>query len=132
VNDESFAPRRHRRRQTGVDASCSDRDGRATGVAVTDLSEAGCRLELEDGAVAPDEVVVVRPQGLEGVAGRVRWSHEKAAGVEFASALHPAVVDHLTGDDDLEGVPQAPRPNSGFTDNFGRPLPTLGGMRRRK
>jgi len=131
VDQKQFAPRRHRRRRLGIDASCHDGDGRLVEAELTDLSEAGCRIDFDDAAVDPGEAVVVRPQGIEALSGRVKWTHEKTAGVEFASALHPAVVDHYAGDGDLEGTPKPPRIPSGFTDNFGRQLPTLGTKRRR-
>lgn len=126
-----FDPRQGRRRDAAVDATCRGPDGQPLAAEITDVSAKGCRIAAEDGPVAGD-AVVVRPLGMEALAGRVRWSHEKEVGVEFASALHPAVVDHLAGDDDLEGAPAVRRPSNGdFTDNFGRPLPALGSQRRR-
>lgn len=125
-------PRRRRRRDAGVGATLRRADGTPLAASVTDLSETGCRIETEEGAVALDDTVIVRPQGIAALAGRVCWTHEKTAGIEFASALHPALVDHLTGDDPLEGTPMPERTNtSGFSDHFGRPLPTLGSKRRR-
>lgn len=132
VTEPGQKPRRSRRRKAGVNASCESGDGRTIGVAVTDISEDGCRLESRSEAFAPDQDIVVRPQGLEALAGRVRWTHDKAAGVEFASKLHPALVEHASGEAALEGLPPMGRPRgSGLTDNFGRPLPALGSARRR-
>lgn len=124
-------PRQRRRRDAELGATVRSDEGTPLLGEVTDLSETGCRIETAAGAVAAGDPVIVRPLGMEALAGRVRWTHEKSAGIEFASALHPAVVDHLSGDEPLEGAPPVGRPaNSGFSDNFGRPLPTLGRKRR--
>ncbi|MCA1661445.1 MAG: PilZ domain-containing protein [Novosphingobium sp.] len=133
MENKPLRSRRHGRRRVQVDATLRNGSGVARGAELTDLSEAGCRMELGEGAVEPDEVLVVRPGGLGGLTGRVRWTRGNAAGVEFADPLHPAVVDHVSGERELEGqAPRPPRPaNSGFTDNFGRPLPSLGNPRRR-
>ena len=133
MEDAKQHPRRHGRRKVQVDASLRDGSGAARGAELTDLSEAGCRMELAEGAIEKDQLLVVRPGSLAGVAGRVRWTRGNAAGVEFADPLHSAVVDHVSGERELEGHAPAPaRPvNSGFTDHFGRPLPSLGNKRGR-
>lgn len=133
MQTRDLRPRRHGRRKVQIDASLRDGSGSARSADLTDLSEAGCRMELDRGAVEQDQFVVVRPGALEGVAGRVRWTRGNAAGVEFADPLHPAVVDHVSGGRELAGhAPAPPRGlDSGFTDNFGRPLPSLGNKRRR-
>jgi hypothetical protein len=41
------------------------------------------------------DMVVVRPEGLEGLCGVIRWVKAHSAGIEFERALYPAVVDHL-------------------------------------
>lgn len=131
-NKRDLDPRQRRRRDAGVDATVRREDGTPLAASVTDLSETGCRIEAAAGTVAIDDAVVVRPQGMEAFAGRVCWTHEKTAGIEFASRLHPAIVDHIAGDEPLEGAPPLRRtPRSGLTDNFGRALPTLGSSRRR-
>ena len=125
--------RRHSRRKLRIDASLRDASDAARAGAITDLSQTGCRMEIGDAALEPDELVIVRPGALGGVSGRVRWQRGNAAGVEFADPLHPAVVDHVSGERELEGhAPSPPRQDrSGFTDHFGRPLPTLGNRRGR-
>ena len=132
LEDVRLTPRRYGRRRLRVDASLRDGSGAAHSGALTDLSQAGCRMEVEDAELDDDQMVVVRPGALDGVSGRVRWTRGNAAGVEFTDPLHPAVVDHVSGERELEGhAPPPRREKSGFTDNFGRPLPTLGNTRRR-
>ena len=133
MEDQKLTPRRHGRRRLRVDASVRDGSGAARVGALTDLSQAGCRMEVDDAALDEDQLVIVRPGALGGVSGRVRWTRGNAAGVEFVDPLHPAVVDHVSGERELEGhAPPPPRrQKSGFTDHFGRPLPTLGNRRGR-
>ena len=131
MDTETFKPRDKRRRRVRVDASLRGGDGAARGARLCDLSEAGCRLEFESGALDADQAVTVRPTALEKLKGTVRWTRGNVAGVEFADPLHPAVVDHVAGEAQLAGQPPVSRRASGFTDNFGRPLPTLGPPRRK-
>lgn len=41
--------------------------------------------------------VVLRPQGMEGMTGVVRWVSGDLAGVEFDRSIYEPVVDHLAG-----------------------------------
>lgn len=127
----TFKPRGKRRRPVKVDAALRAGSGRARGAKLSDLSEAGCRLEVDAGALDANQAVTVKPPALEGLAGVVRWTRGNVAGIEFADPLHPAVVDHVAGEARLAGQPPVPRRASGFTDNFGRPLPNLGPPRRK-
>jgi hypothetical protein len=114
-----------------VAAACRTGTGHAREAEITNLSEAGCRLELDGAALDPEQHVVVRPERLEGLSGVVRWSSGAAAGIEFDGALHPAIVDHIAGERDVLGYPaMAPRSGAAFTDRFGRALPALKGSRR--
>jgi len=47
-------------------------------------------MELE-----PGRRIVLRPDGMEGLPGTVRWAGSEFAGIEFDDPLHPAIVDHL-------------------------------------
>lgn len=129
---DDMTARRHRRRRVRVAASYRTGSGHARPAELTDLSEAGCRLRVDPGSIAPNQHVLVRPASLEGVTGVVRWSEGETAGVAFDGEVHPAIVDHIAGDGEVLGCPPAPRePDPGFTDRFGRALPTLGGRRNR-
>ena len=125
-------PRDHRRRRVAIPASLRTGSGRASEAQLSDLSEAGCKLQVDAQSLAPEQRVVVRPDRLEGGSGVVRWSDGVTAGIAFDGKLHPAVVDHIAGEGELLGHPPAPRRAlSTFTDRFGRALPTLGGSRRK-
>ena len=61
-------------------------------VNILDFSPAGCRVELPV-RVKPDDTIWISLPGIETIQGTVCWVKEWEAGVEFASALHPAVFD---------------------------------------
>jgi len=64
-------------------------------VTIVDLSEWGCRIESRALALRKGDLVVVRPQGIEGICARVCWVHGDAAGIEFDRPLYGPVVEHL-------------------------------------
>ena len=40
--------------------------------------------------------MVIRPEGMEGLTGVVRWINGNQAGVEFDNPLYAPIVDHLS------------------------------------
>lgn len=64
-------------------------------VAVCDISENGCRLDVSGLILQAGNRVMLRPEGFEAFLGTVKWVSNEKAGVEFDTPLHPAVVDHL-------------------------------------
>jgi PilZ domain len=76
-------------------AKCRSRSGFLDRVVITDLSPHGCRIESRALTVQAGDMVVVRPDGLEGLCGTVRWASGHGAGVEFERPLYGPVVDHL-------------------------------------
>lgn len=63
---------------------------------ISDISPHGCRLAMRTLAVRIGLRIVIRPQGLEGLAGVVRWIEGHHAGIEFESPLYEPVFDHLS------------------------------------
>ena len=61
---------------------------------VVDISRLGCRAEINC-RLSVDEFVMVRLPGLSPLGARVAWGKPTAAGLEFASPLGTAVLDHL-------------------------------------
>lgn len=45
--------------------------------------------------VKPGMRVVIRPDGLEGLSGIVRWVRGNQIGVEFDTTLYEPIVEHL-------------------------------------
>jgi PilZ domain len=61
-------------------------------VNILDFSPDGCRVDLPV-RVVPDDTVWISLPGIETIQGTICWVREWEAGVEFTSALHPAVFD---------------------------------------
>ena len=60
---------------------------------VVDVSTDGCRILATD-YFKGDEVLIALAH-LAPIAGRICWVRDGAAGVQFATRLHPSVVSHL-------------------------------------
>jgi len=76
-------------------ALCRSRTGFRDHVMVYDLSMGGCMIESHALTLNEGDLVVIRPEGLEGLAGRVRWTDGHRAGIRFEQLLYGPVVDHL-------------------------------------
>jgi hypothetical protein len=76
-------------------ARVRSRSGFLDRVVVTDISEWGCRFESSALTLHKHDLVVIRPEGIEGLCGRVCWTDGHTAGIEFERALYGPVVDHL-------------------------------------
>ena len=77
-------------------ATCRTQAGMRDNAYISDISPHGCRLATSTLAVRVGLRIVIRPQGLEGLGGVVRWIEGQDAGVEFDSPLYEPVVDHLS------------------------------------
>lgn len=87
--------RRTNRRTLVLPARCRSRSGFLDWAVISDISEGGCRIDSLGLVFAEGDRVVVRPEGLEGLCGIIRWTKRHSAGIEFERPLYPAVVDHL-------------------------------------
>lgn len=77
-------------------ASCRTQNGLRDEGFISDISSQGCRLAARTLAMRAGLRIVIRPQGLEGISGVVRWFDGHYAGVEFDAPLYQPVVDHLS------------------------------------
>lgn len=89
-------PRRAQRRPVNLAATCRTQTGMRDNGYISDISPHGCRLATRTLAVRIGLRIVIRPQGLEGLGGVVRWIEGQQAGIEFDSPLYEPVVDHLS------------------------------------
>ena len=89
-------PRRATRRPVTLAASCRTQGGLRDSARISDISQFGCCLATDTLAFRVGTRVIIRPQGLEGVGGVVRWIDGQLVGVEFDSPLYEPVVDHLS------------------------------------
>ena len=87
--------RRSRRMALAMPARCRMLSGFGEDVVIRDVSPEGCRIIGYALHVRPGSKVVVRPVGMEGLCGTVRWSAGHEAGVEFDRPLYPAIAEHM-------------------------------------
>lgn len=91
-----ITPRRDERRPVRMAATCRTQSGMRDNGYISDISKNGCRLTTSTLAVRIGTRIVIRPQGLEGVSGTVRWIEGAHAGIQFDAPLYGPVVDHLS------------------------------------
>ncbi len=91
-----IVPRRAERRPVQLVATCRTPSGLRDQGRIADISPQGCRLTTNSLALRIGAHVVIRPQGLEGIGGVVRWIDGQHAGIEFDTPLYEPVVDHLS------------------------------------
>lgn len=87
--------RRAKRHMLVLPARCRSRSGFVDHVVISDLSEGGCRIDSLGLVLGVGDMVVVRPQALEGLTGVIRWTKGHSAGIEFDRPLYGPVVEHL-------------------------------------
>lgn len=91
-----LVPRRAQRRPVILAATCRTQSGLRDNAYISDISPHGCRLTTSTLAVRIGLRIVIRPQGLEGLSGVVRWIDGEYVGIEFDAPLYEPVVDHLS------------------------------------
>lgn len=92
----SIVERRTSRHNVTMGAQCRTQSGlRDTGV-ISDISADGCRVSTNSLFVKVGVRVVIKPEGMEGLSGVVRWIVGNTAGVQFDSPLYPPIVEHLS------------------------------------
>lgn len=90
-------PRRAHRQPVSLAAQCRSQAGTRDSGLITDITAHGCRVTTRTLALRAGARVVIRPEGLEGLTGVVRWIAGTMAGVEFDMPIYGPVVDHLAG-----------------------------------
>lgn len=87
--------RRTNRHALVLPAKCRSRSGFLDQVVISDISEGGCRIDSLALVLGVGDMVVIRPEGLEGLTGVIRWTKGHSVGIAFDRPLYPAVVEHL-------------------------------------
>jgi hypothetical protein len=77
-------------------AVCRTASGLRDECHIADISSKGCCIATRKLFVRIGARVTVRPQGIEGLTGIVRWVSGNLVGIEFDAPLYEPVVDHLT------------------------------------
>ena len=70
-------------------------------VTIEDLSGKGCKFADRSGYLAVGTPITVKLGPIGPIESLVRWREGKKAGVEFATPLHPSVLDHIRQHFDL-------------------------------
>lgn len=87
--------RNAQRQPVRMPASCRSANGLRDEGWIEDISAQGCCFVTRTTCFKVGTYVILRPGGLEGITGVVRWVHANRCGVEFSSPLYGAVLDHL-------------------------------------
>lgn len=90
-----IAPRRAERRSVSLPAQCRTLSGLRDRGSIADLTADGCCVVTDELFIRLGVRVIVRPEGMEGLSGVVRWIVGNRAGIEFDRPLYTPVVDHL-------------------------------------
>ena len=121
MTDSQPERRRSHRNLSILSVRCRVGHGYSPQVWLTDLSAEGCHLVIRAGTLKPEQRVVIKAQGIEGLPAVVIWVVGTRAGVEFDRPLHHAVVDHLLN----APIPPRSETDKPLVDRFGRPVPEL-------
>lgn len=88
--------RRARRRPVKMPAQCRTQSGMRDSGEISNISTAGCCVTTPGLFIRVGSRIVIRPDGMEGLTGVVRWTEGNQAGVEFDTPLYAPIVDHLS------------------------------------
>jgi len=95
MRNDAMTLREHKRLSVVIPALCRSRADFRDRVMIYDISVGGCMIESPALIVGGGDLVVIRPEGLEGLAGRVQWTDRHRAGIRFERPLYEPVVEHL-------------------------------------
>jgi hypothetical protein len=76
-------------------ARCRTMGGMRDEAYLCDISTHGCRIVTRSLYLSVGMRVTIKPEGMEGFSGVVRWLGADGVGVEFDRPLYGPVVDHL-------------------------------------
>ena len=91
----TIVPRNAERKAVELAAQCRTQGGVRGKGTITDISSEGCCVASKAVFFQIGMHVMIKPEGLEGLTGVVRWIEDSRAGVEFDTPIYPPVVEHL-------------------------------------
>lgn len=74
---------------------CRTQSGLRDDGEISDISAEGCCLRMRGLYFRVGTRLIIRPQGMEGLPGVVRWIRSDFAGVEFDRPIYGPVLEHL-------------------------------------
>jgi hypothetical protein len=92
----AFSKRGAERRDVALNARCRTFSGLRDVAELTDISTHGCSITVAGLLFDVGTRIIIQPDGLEGIAGVVRWVAKDRAGVEFDAPLYGPTVEHLS------------------------------------
>lgn len=87
---------REQRHLVELKAACRTQSGLRDSGVISNISAEGCCVETNSLYVKVGARVLVRPEGMEGLSGVVRWIEGNRAGIRFDTAIYGPVLEHLT------------------------------------
>jgi hypothetical protein len=87
--------RRAERKAVTLPVQCRTGSGLRDTGEISDISAQGCCVRTNSLFFRVGARVVLRPEGMEGLSGSVRWITGDCAGVEFDRPIYGPIVDHL-------------------------------------
>lgn len=92
---EDIVQRQSTRKPVSLAAQCRTQSGMRDQGEISDISAEGCCVSTNSLFFRVGTRVVVKPEGIEGLTGVVRWITSNKAGVEFDTPLYGPIIDHL-------------------------------------
>ena len=92
---EEIEHRSATRRLVTMPVQCRTQSGMRDSGEIFDISETGCCVIADSLFFRVGTRLVIRPEGLEGLVGAVRWVAGGKAGVEWENPIYGPVLDHL-------------------------------------
>lgn len=87
--------RQSERKPVEMAAQCRTHSGLRDRGQISDISSTGCCVTTSGLFVKVGSRVLIKPDGIEGLSGIIRWVEGNRAGVEFDTAIYTPVVEHL-------------------------------------
>src|SRR5512139_1594342 len=94
--DHPPIPRKSERKPVTIAAHCRTQSGLRDMGRIVDLSAEGCCVVTNALFVKVGARVMIKPDGMEGISGCVRWIDGTKAGVSFDTPLYGPIVDHMS------------------------------------
>lgn len=92
---EPISPRRSERQAVTLAVQCRTLSGMRDTGEISDITAEGCCLTTRSLFFRPGTRLIVKPQGMEGMSGVVRWVRGDQAGIEFDRPLYGPIVDFI-------------------------------------
>lgn len=87
--------RQSERKLLTMAVQCRTQSGLRDRGTISDISSEGCCISTDSLFFKVGTRIVIRPEGMEGITGVVKWIGSDKAGVQFDCPLYGPIIDHL-------------------------------------